>query len=497
MTSVWIDQPGIRTGFSPLGEAVTVDVVVIGGGITGLSVALALQEAGRSVAVLEAGRCGGSNTGNSTGALYGTLSAGLAPARRKWNDEVLQQVVRWRMQGIDRIESTVAALGIECGFVRCPLVRAVSGDDPKPHEDLVQEFEATAAAGLSPRWLDPGEAAPVAVKRAFRIENQAQFNPFLYAEGLARALAKRGVRIFEHSRVLELDAGQGLARTAEGEIRAGHLVLATHTPAGFNLVQAEMEVYREYGISASVRSTDLAPGVFWVSDQSRSLRPDGQGRLVVVGEKHKTGEFEAGADYLQRLREWTASRFAVEGFGHAWSAQQFKPADELPYIGRSAHDNVLVATGFAADGLTWGAVAGPLLADLVAGTESEAAARLTPRRFTPVKSAKVWASENATVIKHLVGDRLAAADLDRLDAVGPGEGAIVELDGKKHAVHRAGDGTLSVLSPVCPHMGCHVSWNPAEATWDCPCHGSRFRTDGSVIEGPALKPLENRLPTST
>jgi glycine/D-amino acid oxidase-like deaminating enzyme/nitrite reductase/ring-hydroxylating ferredoxin subunit len=497
MTSVWIDQPGPHAAFPPLDTALAADVVVIGGGITGLSVALALHEAGRTVAVLEAGRCGGSNTGNSTGNLYGTVSAGLAPLRRKWNDEVLRQVVGWRMQGIDHIEATVAALGIECGFVRCPLVRAVSGDDGKAHAELEAEFEAATAAGLSPQWLAAEAAVPVPVKRAFRIDNQAQFNPFHYAQGLARALSERGVRIFEHSRVLELDAGEGLARTSNGEVRAGHLVLATHTPAGFNIVQAEMEVYREYGISASTGSARVPPGVFWISDESRSLRPDGQGRLVVVGEKHKTGESEAGVDYLQRLRDWTAARFGVEGFQHAWSAQQFKPADDLPYIGRSAHDNVLIATGFAADGLTWGAVAGPLLAGLVLGTGSEAAERLTPRRFTPLKSAKVWASENATVVKHLVGDRLSRADLDRLDAVGAGEGAIVEFDGRKHAVHRAGDGTLSVLSPVCPHMGCHVAWNPSEATWDCPCHGSRFRTDGSVIEGPALKPLANLLPDTT
>lgn len=492
--SVWIDELPLSPRFAALSGSLAVDTVVVGGGIAGLSIALALQEAGQRVAVVEAGRCGAGNTGNSTGNLYGTVSGGLATLRKKWNDDVVREVAAWRTQAIERIEASIATHGIECGFARRSLVRAVAGDDAKALKDLDQEFEASQIAGLSPRWLTKSEDLPIEVNRALQIDGQAQFNPYLYATGLARALQGLGVSIFEGSRVVHLDAGEGVVRTGSGEVRARHIVLATHTPPGFNLVQAEMEVYREYGVSATLNSGRAPECVLWVTDEGRSLRTDDDGRLVVVGEKHKTGEPEPGADYLQRLRDWAASRFDVDAHVHSWSAQQFKSADGLPYIGKSAHDNVLIATGFAADGLTWGAVAAAVIADIVAGNESDAISRLAPRRFTPLKSAGVWASENATVVKHLVGDRLTHADIDRLATVNPGDGAIVELDGKKHAVYRGDDGTLSVLSPVCPHLKCHVAWNAAETTWDCPCHGSRFRTDGSVIEGPALSPLENRLP---
>lgn len=140
-------------------------------------------------------------------------------------------------------------------------------------------------------------------------------------------------------------------------------------------------------------------------------------------------------------------------------------------------------------------MASEILADLVAERETDASRRLTPRRFTPAKSAKIWAHENVEVVKHLVKDRLGDADIEQLFRVGRGEGAIVEIDGHKHAVYRDEDDGLSVLSPVCPHLKCHVAWNSDDRSWDCPCHGSRFRTDGSVIEGPALTPLENLLPT--
>lgn len=490
MHSTWVDRETSGAALPPLAGRLEADVLVVGGGITGLSVAHALQASGRRVVVLEADTCGAGNTGHSTGNLYGTLSDGLAPLRRKWNDDVVRDVVAWRMAAIERVERSVAELGIACGFARRPLIRAVGGSDASALEALEREFEASRVAGLSPEWLT-SSAGPVHVARGFRIDHQAQFNPFLYAQGLARALTERGVRIFEHSRVVEIDADPSHARTEGGEVHAPWIVLATHTPAGFNLVQAEMEVHREYGIAVATEST-IPEGILWLADEGRSLRLDDAGRLVVVGEKHKTGEPEEGVDYMHRLHDWAADRFGRLHLAHAWSAQQFKSADALPYIGRSAHDHLLIATGFAADGLTWGVVAASLIAGLIGGERSEAAARLTPRRFTPAKSAKVWASENATVIKHLIGDRLAHADLDAFAAVGANEGAIVDVEGKKLAVYRDAQGQLSVLSPVCPHLGCQVSWNAAETTWDCPCHGSRFRTDGSVIEGPALKPLEKR-----
>lgn len=495
MESIWMDRAGAT--FAPLEGAIEVDTVIVGAGITGLNTALRLVRAGQRVAVLEAGRVGASNTGNSTGNLYATVSGGLATLRSKWGDEVLREVVEWRAQAIDRIEALVAAHGLDCDFARRPMVLGVVGDDTRARQKLEEEYEAAALAGLAPQWLEAVPALPFGVRRALRLEGQAQFNPHRYAQALAAVLQAMGVALFEHSQVLEADAGDGEVRTAQGRVRARHLVFATHTPIGFNLVQAEMEVYREHGIAAVAGGAAAPDGIFWLRDEGQSIRGyrrEGRDHLVVVDGKHKVGEHAPGVDYYERLREYARARFGVTEFTHAWGAQQYRPADGLPYIGRSAHHNVLVATGFAADGLVWGEVAAEILGELIAERETEASRRLTPRRFTPVKSAKGWLGENATVVKHMVGDRLRHADLERLGDVGPDEGRIVELDGRKHAVYRAADGALSVVSPVCTHLGCHVGWNPQERSWDCACHGSRFRPDGSVIEGPALKPLENFTP---
>lgn len=194
-------------------------------------------------------------------------------------------------------------------------------------------------------------------------------------------------------------------------------------------------------------------------------------------------------DYPGRLKAFAREAFDATAFEHVWSAQQFQSADGLPCIGRSAHDNVFIATGFGADGLVWGTVAADVVADLVDGSGSALATLLRPRRFTPVKSARGWAAENASVVRHMLGDRFRH-DAEAFADVPVGGGAIVETDRGRYAVHRDAGGGLHAFSPICPHLKCTVAWNALESTWDCPCHGSRFRADdGTVIDGPALTGL--------
>lgn len=490
MNSIWMRQPD-ASAYPALQGELEVDAVVIGAGITGVTTALCLHDAGLRVALIEAGRIGASNTGGSTGNLYGTLSSGLAPLRERWDDATLRAVAAMRMRAVERIEGTVARFAIDCGFSRQPLHTGITEQaSAQALASLEAEFDATRAAGLEPAWAEP--PLPMKLRRALRIDGQAQFNPYLYTRALAAALAARGVRVHERSAAIEIDAGEGCVRTDDGEVRAKHIVFATHTPKGFNLVQAEMEVYREYGIATPLATAAMPDGIFWLRDRQRSLRNVGDGRrgcLVVVGEKHKTGHPPGHPDVHRNLFDDARDWFGADAVECAWSAQQYRSADGLPYIGPSAHRNVHVATGFGADGLTWGTVAAQVIAELIQGRESADAELLTPRRFTPARSARVWAAENTMVVKHLVGDRLSQAQVQTLEAVKPGEGHIVELDGSKFAVHRDGHGKLTVLSPVCPHLKCHVAWNRHAHSWDCPCHGSRFGIGGEVIEGPALDPL--------
>lgn len=197
----------------------------------------------------------------------------------------------------------------------------------------------------------------------------------------------------------------------------------------------------------------------------------------------------------ERLEEKLRSRFKVESPAFRWSAQQFKSGDGLPYIGSSVgSSHVYVATGFAADGLTYGALAGTMIADEICGRKNPYAELYSPRRFTPIKSAKNFLKENIDVASHFIKDYTKSPPIKDLSDLGRGEGSVIIINGEKLAAYRDDANQLHVVSAVCTHLKCIVHWNQPERSWDCPCHGSRFRHDGSVIEGPAIAPLKRHNP---
>ena len=347
MTSLWMSDPSTPGFLASLQGAITADVAVVGAGITGLLTARALQRDGLRVAVIEAHEVGDGSTGHSTGNLYAPVAAGMTELRRRWGDEVLQQVCALRAVAVDAIEQQVQAGAIDCAFVRCPLVYAVSGDDAQTRKRFDDELDAYRAAGLAPEPVAT-DSLPLPTRQALRIQGQAQFNPWQFTRTLARQVAEQGGLIHERSPVTAIDADTGTVVTAAGKVNAGHIVAATHTPPGLHLVHAQMEVFREYGLAVPLAQAQaLDDGIFWWRDRGRSLRRhrhDGRDWLVLVGEQHRTGENPTDADPWQRLRE-DAGASKDGGYGDGagddgdnrdsfrWAAQQYRPADRLPFIG--------------------------------------------------------------------------------------------------------------------------------------------------------------------
>ncbi len=495
MRAIWDIGSTEQHHYPTLTENISADAVVIGAGITGITTALQLADAGMDVVVLEALAVGQGGTGGSTGNLYSTVATGLAPLRKKWGDETIQDVVSARAQAIDQIEAWVKRFGIECQFHRRPLYHLTQAEDKKALETLDAERDALRCAGLDVTAAEDA-MLPFQITHGLKVEGQAQFNPLRYVQGLARAVSQQGVRLFENSPVRDVDYSHGVVTTDRATVTARHIIHATHTPKGINLLHAGLLPSREYGIGATLNSGDYPDGIFFVHDSFHSLRSYHHGDehyLVVIGEQHKTGEGHADDTYFARLQAYMNEHFDVKSAAYRWSNQQYSPADGLPYIGRMhGKDNAYLATGFAADGLTWGTLAGMIIADLASGQDNPWHQRFDSRRFTPGKSAMNWAKENVSVTKHLAKDYLGTRNLKELADVPPGQGKVMSLKGEKLAIYMSHAGELSVLSAVCPHMKCLVHWNGAETSWDCPCHGSRFDIHGEVIEGPAYNPLARR-----
>jgi glycine/D-amino acid oxidase-like deaminating enzyme/nitrite reductase/ring-hydroxylating ferredoxin subunit len=501
-TSVWVDtgpQPPQR---APLVGDVHADVAVLGAGIVGITTALLLAEAGASVALVEAHRLACGVSGYTTakvssqhGLIYARLRAkhGADAARRY--GEANEAALAW-------IAARVERDAIDCDFRRQPSYAYVTS--PSARSQVEDEAQAAAEAGL-PAALVETTPLPYPVEAAVRFDHQAELHPRKYLLALAEQLTAAGVRVFERSRAVEVGGlnGKQVVKTPGGRALAERVVLATHYPfLDRSLAFARLRPERSYAITCRIEGAP-PEGIHISGDRpTRSVRAvpvDGEELLLVGGEGHKTGTERDTELRYERLEAFAREHWTVRSVEHRWSAQDPITADLLPYVGALTprNDRVLMATGFGKWGMTGGTAAALLLADLALGRTAMWAELFDPNRFTPLASARRLVTENAQVAARFVGDRLGKGETRSLDGLAPGEGAIVEHDGEKVAASRDADGTLLAVSARCTHLGCLVTWNGAERSWDCPCHGSRFAPDGGVIEGPAVhrlerKPLEDR-----
>lgn len=493
-SSIWIPVADDIT-FQMLDCDLSVEVVIIGGGITGLSTAAALVNAGRSVVLLEAARVGCGSTGHSSGTLCATVEPSLHLLREKWGEKTIATVVHSRQQAIDQVEKNVARYRLQCDFKRQPW--ALYSIDGSAHErDAIEsEYHAALATGLDAR-LALDLPLPYMTRKAMVIPQQAQFNPTQYVRQLAAALDSPQCRIFEMSAVTHIDEQHGMVSTSSYNVRADHIVIATHTPKGVSLLHTELSVYREYAVAAELTLPTLDVGIFQQAGFDptliRTAMINAKPHVLLMGQKHRASPQQDGDHPYQRLSECLAKRFQLAA-DYRWSAQYYCAADGLPFIGSSSSSsNVYLATGLGSNGLAYGVLAGEMIADEIAGIQNTFAELYSPRRFTPVKSAINFVRENFNVAGCYIKDYAQAAGQNDVRELKCDQGKLIEIGGEKLAAYRDNGGKLHLVSAVCTHLKCIVRWNHAEHSWDCPCHGSRFDIDGSVIEGPALKPLSQR-----
>jgi len=341
---------------------------------------------------------------------------------------------------------------------------------------------------------------PFEVKGAIRLDGQAQFHPRNYCLGLAAAVVAAGGSIYEQTTAVAVDDGKMCTvKTADGaEIRAPHVVVATHIPfLDRGLYFAKAHPMKSYAIAAPC-DTERAPRGMYISvDQpTRSIRStpaDGGGRMLIVGgEGHKPGDDPDTNARYARLESFMKERFGITGAEYHWSTHDYMPVDKLPYIGRlSRRDkHVYVATGFAKWGLTKGTLAAGIISDAILDRENQWAELYDSTRLDARHSAVRFAKENAGVGLRFFRDRVRTRDgREDVELLTPSEGTIARIGAKQYAAYRDDAGELHLLSARCTHLGCIVGWNPADRAWECPCHGSRFAADGSLVQGPATADL--------
>ncbi len=471
-------------------------MAVVGGGITGLTTALLLARAGRSVCVLEQGAVAAGTSGHTTAKVTSQHHLTYARLRRSHGKDGAA-TYGTAMEAAKELVASLVAEGIDCDFRRRPAY--VFGTRPGERVLLDREAHAAIEAGL-PATLTEDVPLPFPTTGGLRFDDQVEVHPRRYLLGLVDRLLAAGGVIFDGTRALAVSESgdRGEVRTSTGRVRAEDVVVATLLPfLDRGLYFARAYAQRSYVLTARVAGGLPDAMLISAAPPTRSLRsvPYGGTELLMVGgEGHHVGSAKAVPDRYERLADYTRQHWDVVSFEHRWSAQDYLPDDGVPFIGRL---NVLsrrihVATGFKKWGMTAGTLAGMLICDAIAGRRNAWAPLFSPTRVSPLAGSRRFLTENGRVGLRMVADRVLAPGLRDIERLAPGEGGIVTCMGEKVAGYRDEAGGLWAVSARCTHLGCQVRFNDAEHTWDCPCHGSRFRTDGTVIEGPATRPLAPR-----
>lgn len=493
--SVWLPSPIQR--FPKVGRSANYDVAIVGGGITGLTAAWMLAKQGKSVCVVERDRLGLAETAHTTAHLTCVTDLRLGKMAKTFGESTAQAVWQAGAMAVDTINRLVEELQIECEFRRVPGYLQAAWDGRRDEsKTLAAEADLARKLGFEAQFV---ERTPLADKPGIRFANQAIFHPLKYLAGVAARLADNdSCDLFERSEVSEVSADPLTLHVGRHRVQADYVIIATHVPivgvtplAKATLLQTKLYPYSTYAVSARVPKGSVPAVSLWdTSDPYYYLRIEEGDRhdvAILGGEDHKTGQASDTKERFDRLSSRLEKIIPRAVIDRRWSGQVIETNDGLPYMGETTAGQ-FVATGFSGNGMTFGTVAGIMAASAALGS---------PHPWQPIfdvgrKKLRggTWdfVKENVDYPFYLVKDRLSPHARTARD-VKRGEGAVLRLNGEAVACSRDAEGKLKKVSAVCTHMGCLVRWNKAEQTWDCPCHGSRFATDGKVIGGPAETPL--------
>lgn len=492
--SYWRDSVDLPD-FPQLEEDLQGDVVIVGGGITGITTAYLLANEGYKVVLVEANKLLNGTTGHTTAkitAQHGLIYDEFIRNIGKSNARLYYEA---NTEALNFIKKTVNEQKIACDLSeQDAYLYAIT---EKYARKLENEAKAYEKLGIDGEMVD---SIPfnIDIKNSLVMKNQAQFHPLKYLAHLVQKIVDKGGQIFENTTCVNIETGEHpKVLTRKGPSVTGKYILAcSHFPfyEGLGLYSARMHADRSYIIA--VKTKEDYPGGMFISadDPTRSLRSatiNGEEVVLVAGESHQTGQGMDTMEHYKALESFSQNVFDMDKVRYRWSAQDLVTQDKVPFIGpiTSGQPNIMIATGFRKWGMTIETIAALLFRSSLLGETNAYHKLFAPSRFYVNPSLKNFFVDNADVVSHLIKGKLETPN-KTVEDLSNDEAAVISMKGHRKGAYKDQKGTVHIVDTTCTHMGCEVEWNNGDRSWDCPCHGSRFTYTGEVMEGPAEKPLK-------
>ena len=476
MESIWTKTYD-RKKNSPLESDIDAEAAVIGGGMAGILTAWRLQKAGICTVVLEADQIGGGQTKNTTAKITSQHGLFCHTFIEKKGKETAEKYLQANQQAVDEYKRIICEENIDCDLTEADAY-VYSSDG----ERLRQETEAAQRLGMN-AFFESQIEIPVTCAGAVRFPDQAHFHPLKFIGALADHLT-----VYEDTPVTEVDGNQ--IKTPCGSVRAEKIVLTTHFPFINFPGMYFARMHQERSCVAALEGARTIKGMY-IGDGEDSLSFRQYDKYILLGgQAYRTGENRNGGRY-DRLKATGETIYPGSNTVACWSAQDCITADDIPFIGRYASDRPdwFVATGFKKWGMSSAMVSSKLLTDMICGKENPYAEIFAPSRFSAGELPQIM-QDSGKAVKGLAKRFFYIPD-ETVNVLERGHGAVVETPQGKAGVYKTDEGEIFQVDIVCPHMGCELTWNPDERSWDCPCHGSRFDYEGNLLDGPAQEGIQH------
>ena len=505
MSSYWIQS----TKNLKLNEKITnnyeTDVCIIGAGLAGLSTGYYLAKEGINVIILDKDNIGQKVSGNTTAKI--TLQHNLIYDYliKSFGMDFAMKYFKSNKEAISNIKKIIDDENIECDFeYQDNYVYTTNQDDiTKIHNEIKAINSLNNILNLNEKDIFADFVTsfnlPFKICGAIKVKDQAQFHPLKYMFGLSKAIKNKGGIIFTNSLVTDVKQKDGVYTTYTDKhfIKSKYIVIASHFPfkdfPGFYF--SKMYQSTSYVLGIDTKS-DLFDGMYISSNKPtfsyRTAKYKDKKILIMAGGDHKTGYAPDNNQTGYNILEQEAKKYYPNcEILYRWNTRDCITIDKVPYIGDFSNlmPNMFVATGFNKWGITSSNVAANIIRDKILGIKNEYSKIYEATRFSPIKNAHEMKNITSQVLKSFVTNRIKIPE-ENLSAIKNDNGGIIKVNGASIGIYKDINGKVFAVNPTCTHLGCLLTWNNLDKTWDCPCHGSRFDYTGKNLYDPAFKDLE-------